>query len=321
MESLGLTGHEVFDITGLGALNEGEMPERGRQSAPATSPSPHGCGSTPRWRPPTSATAGSSLTCSASSLASWPDPAAQSTAPLDGSPSTITTGSSVSTKSRLSCPGTTPHRPRPSRSRARRCAPGTRPCSRTTARSPRRSRIVVSRVVVERAVVLHVTDHMAAALRRRHERTVVLTPVSVEFLGAHPGTRGGPDMSASPFGTLASPIYGSISDQIDWPIKPRRRTISRCDDLELSASPPSGSPAALPAGSSQERMRSGQLGRRPPPGSVAPERLDLAVEGRRHVDRPVRPGRTRRARARGPCSGSYPSSSSSGWANGLRASG
>jgi aconitate hydratase len=27
VESLGLTGHEIYDITGLGALNDGEIPK------------------------------------------------------------------------------------------------------------------------------------------------------------------------------------------------------------------------------------------------------------------------------------------------------
>ena len=63
-ESPGLTGHEVFAITGLEvAQRRGELPKevtvgRRRPTTARSSSSRPGCGSTPRWRPSTTATAG-----------------------------------------------------------------------------------------------------------------------------------------------------------------------------------------------------------------------------------------------------------------------
>ena len=54
-ESLGLTGHEVFAITGLESLNDGRQPEDGgghrRRRRPDRRVRGRGCASTRRWRP------------------------------------------------------------------------------------------------------------------------------------------------------------------------------------------------------------------------------------------------------------------------------
>ncbi len=69
--TLGLTGHEVFDVSGIESLNQGDVPKevavRANDGDRGWS-SRLGCGSTPRWRPSTTATAGSCPTCSAR----WP---------------------------------------------------------------------------------------------------------------------------------------------------------------------------------------------------------------------------------------------------------
>ena len=70
--SLGLTGHEVFSVTGLGSLNDGVTAEDGGRVGPwrgsGWSSSRPACASTRRWRPSTTATGGSSPTC----CARWP---------------------------------------------------------------------------------------------------------------------------------------------------------------------------------------------------------------------------------------------------------
>jgi len=73
IDSLGLDGTEVFSITGIEALEHGAVPkevtvEATSQDGSSTT-SPHGCASTPRWRPSTTRTAASCPTCSASSPA------------------------------------------------------------------------------------------------------------------------------------------------------------------------------------------------------------------------------------------------------------
>ncbi len=75
--SLGLDGTETFDVTGVTALNDGTTPrtvavtrgEAGRSRGRRSTPS---CGSTPRARPTTTATAASCSTCCASSPATDP---------------------------------------------------------------------------------------------------------------------------------------------------------------------------------------------------------------------------------------------------------
>ena len=65
-ESLGLTGEEVFTITGLAEpLNAGALPHDGARCTPATSSSRRACASTRPRRRTTSATAGSCSTCCA----------------------------------------------------------------------------------------------------------------------------------------------------------------------------------------------------------------------------------------------------------------
>ncbi len=70
--SLGLTGHEVFTVTGLAPLNEGAAPKTVTVRADGRRPvwwsSRPGSGSTRRWRPSTTATAASCPTC----CARWP---------------------------------------------------------------------------------------------------------------------------------------------------------------------------------------------------------------------------------------------------------
>ena len=66
VETLGLTGHEVFEIRGLAALSSGEVPERLTVRADDTEFSVRPA-STPPTKPPTTATAGSSPTCFANS--------------------------------------------------------------------------------------------------------------------------------------------------------------------------------------------------------------------------------------------------------------
>ena len=66
--SLGLTGHEIFTITGLGSLNDGMPPRRSRcgpRTVTGWSSSRPGCASTRRWRPSTTGTGGSCPTCCA----------------------------------------------------------------------------------------------------------------------------------------------------------------------------------------------------------------------------------------------------------------
>ena len=62
-ESLGLTGEETFDITGITALNDGSTPKTVKVTAGDVSASTPWSGSTPRGRPTTTATAGSCSTC------------------------------------------------------------------------------------------------------------------------------------------------------------------------------------------------------------------------------------------------------------------
>ena len=62
-DSLGLTGEETFDITGVTELNDGSTPQPSR-SPPARSASTRSSGSTPPAKPTTTATAASCNTSS-----------------------------------------------------------------------------------------------------------------------------------------------------------------------------------------------------------------------------------------------------------------
>jgi aconitate hydratase len=66
VESLRLTGRDVYEIRGLATLGAGEVPERLTVRATAPS-SPSTPASTPPTKPPTTASAASSPACSASS--------------------------------------------------------------------------------------------------------------------------------------------------------------------------------------------------------------------------------------------------------------
>ena len=61
-DSLGLTGEETYTFTGIEELNEGRTPKTVTVQADDTSSTPC-CGSTPRGRPTTTATAASCSTC------------------------------------------------------------------------------------------------------------------------------------------------------------------------------------------------------------------------------------------------------------------
>ena len=67
MASLGLTGEETFDIAGLDAFRAGEVPKEITVRAGDVEFSAAGSHRHARWRPSTSATAGSWRTCCASS--------------------------------------------------------------------------------------------------------------------------------------------------------------------------------------------------------------------------------------------------------------
>ena len=62
-ESLGLTGEETFDITGITELNDGPTPKTVKVTAGDVSTSTPWSGSTRPARPTTTATAGSCSTC------------------------------------------------------------------------------------------------------------------------------------------------------------------------------------------------------------------------------------------------------------------